>query len=342
MKRFVIHIIKLISSLIFCFGFFYILNGFGISDLINSSKKIKIFFNPKYNLTTIDFKLSQEKKEISIIGTSRTAGFEKDMFSNESVYNYSLIVNSLLDIKNLVIDLGLKKGDTLILGLDQWNFNNSYSGRLYNSYKTNRLNFPFILLDKKKKTNSHLLIGNKAIDNFSGFRNDGSYFYGKRFVVPKEDLEDYNFINTYDRIENGNRKFEYGSKVDLKQIKVLEELLIFSTNNEIILIGFFPPFAPSVNQMMNNSKYNYSYMKESSILITHLFDKYGFKFNDFTNIDLFDDSFYLDGFHCNRNVYYYILKGLGVPLNPNFKNEFEISEEEKYYLNNYFSVNQTK
>lgn len=337
MKSFLTHLIKLISILIFCFSFLYFLNVSVISGLIDSSKKTKIFFNPKHSQTIVDFKLSQEKKEISIIGTSRTVGFEKNMFLNKSVYNYSLIVNSILDIKNLVIDLNLNKGDTIVLGLDQWNFNNSYFGRLNNTYKTNKLNVPFILLDKKKKTNTHLLIGDKAIENFSGFRNDGSYFQGKKFVVPKEDLSDYNFINTYDRIQNGNRRFEYGSKVDLKQIEILEELLVYSKKNEITLIAFFPPFAPSVNEMMNNPKYDYNYIKESSILITHLFDKYGFKFKDLTKIDLYDDSFYLDGFHCNRNVYYYILQVLGISVNSDFKNEFEISNQEKITLNNYFS-----
>ena len=327
------------TSVIFCLGLLLLLNKYGITQLLNYSKESKILFNPKQKQSIIDFKLNQEKKEISIIGTSRTAGFEKNMFSNKSVYNYSMIVNSIHDIKNLTNDLHTNKGDTIIVGLDQWNFNKSYLGRYVNAYKTNMLNIPYNLMDKKKKINSYFLIGEKSIDNFSGFRNDGSYFYGKRFIVPKEELVDYNFINTYDRIQNGNRRFEYGSKVDLKQIEILEELLVYSKKNEIILIGFFPPFAPSVNKMMNHPKYDYSYIKESSKLITDLFDKYGFKFKNFTNIDFYDDSFYLDGFHCNRNVYYYILKGLEIPLNSNFKNEFEISKKEKSYLDEYFSIN---
>ena len=337
MNRFILYIIKLISSVIFCFGFLLILSEYGISQLLNYSKESKILFNPKYQQSIIDFKLNQEKKEISIIGTSRTAGFEKNMFSNNSVYNYSMIVNSIHDIKNLINDLHTNKGDTIIIGLDQWNFNKSYLPRYVNTYKTNTLNIPYSLIGKKKKTNSYLLIGEKSIDNFSGFRNDGSYFYGKRFIVPKQELEDYLFTNTYSRIQEGNRRFEYGSKVDLEQIKTLEELLIYLQKNKITLVGFFPPFAPSVNNKMSNPSYEYSYINESSKLITHLFDKYGFKFDDLTKIDLYEDSFYLDGFHCNRNVYYYILKVLGISINPNFKNEFEISEHDKINLNNYFT-----
>ena len=336
MKKFLIYIIKLILSLIFCFYFLFVLNEYGISQILNSSKEFNILFNPKHQQSIIDFKLNQEKKEISIIGTSRTAGFEKGMFSNKSFYNYSMIVNSIRDVKNLVNDLNINKGDTIILGIDQWNFNNSYFYRLLNNYKTNKLSFPFTLIDKKKKTSSHLLIGEKSIDNFSGFRNDGSYFDGKRFIIPKEELKDYNFIDTYSLIQNGNSRFEYGSKVDLNQIEILEELLVYSKENEIILIGFFPPFAPSVNKMMNNPKYDYSYIKESSKLIAHLFDEYGFKFKDFTNMNFYDDSFYLDGFHCNRNIYYNILKELKIPVNKNFDNTFNISIEEANFLNEYF------
>ena len=336
MKKFLTYIFKLILSLIFCIYILFSLNSYEISQILNYSKDFNILFNPKHHQSIIDLKLKEKKKQISIIGTSRAAGFEKEMFSNKSFYNYSMTVNSISDIKDLLIDLYTNKGDTIIIGIDQWNFNNSYLGRLLNIYKTNNLNIPYTLIDKKKKTSSYLLIGEKSIDNLSGFKNDGSYFYGKRFIVPKEELEDYNFINTYDQIQNGNSRFEYGSKIDLKQIEILEELLVYSKKNEIKLIGYFPPFAPSINKMMNNPKYDYSYIKESSKLIIQLFDEYGFKFKDFTNIDYYDDSFYLDGFHCNRNIYYYILRELKIPVNKNFDNTFNLSKEDASFLNQYF------
>jgi hypothetical protein len=337
MNRFLSYILKILSAVLFPLGVLFLFNEYEISQLLKSSEEVNILFNPKHQQSITDFKLNQKIRKISIVGTSRTAGFEKEMFSNESVYNYSMIVKSITDIKNLIIDLNLSHGDTVVLGLDQWNFNSSYNSRFVNSYKLNNINIPYTLLDDRKKTNDYLLIGEKSIENFSGFKKDGSYFYGKRFIVPKQELKDYLFKDSYSRIQDGNRRFEYGSKVDLKQIKTLEELLIYSQKNKITLVGFFPPFAPSVNDKMSNPKYDYSYINKSSKLITHLFDKYGFKFNDFTKIDLYEDSFYLDGFHCNRNVYYYILQVLGISVNSNFKNDFEISEHDKITLNNYFT-----
>ena len=132
MNSFLSYILKISSSVLFMLLVLFLLNEYEMSQLLKSSEAVNILFNPKLQQSIIDFKLEQKKKEISIIGSSRTSGFEKEMFSNESVYNYSLIVNSITDIKNLIIDLNLSNGDTVVLGLDQWNFNSSYNGRLLN------------------------------------------------------------------------------------------------------------------------------------------------------------------------------------------------------------------
>ena len=94
--------------------------------------------------------------------------------------------------------------------------------------------------------------------------------------------------------------------------------------------------------MMSSPEYNYDYINESSKLLELLFDEYGFKFHDLSNIELFDDSFYLDGFHSNRNIYFHILNYLGIPLNSDFKNEFEISKEEMSNMKKYFSIRKAK
>ena len=252
MNFFLRHIFKLTILFSFCIIVLFIINNDKISHLHNISKNQKIYFNPQFRQSLIDFKLKQEKTDISIVGSSRAAGFEKEMFLNKSVYNYSMIINSIQDIFSLIEDLDLEKKDTLLIGLDQWNFNKNYLGRLSNVYKKNNLNIPFILYDKLKQFDNLQLIGDKAWKNFSGFRNDGSYFYGKRFIVPKDKLEDFNFIDTYNRIKDGNRRFEYGSEIDFKQLKKLEEILLLCKKREIVVIGFFPSLC-SIN--ISNDEY---------------------------------------------------------------------------------------
>ena len=179
MNRFLSYILKILSTVLFSLGVLFLLNEHEISKLLESSEEVNILFNPKHQQSIIDFKLNQKKREISIVGSSRTAGFEKEMFSNESVYNYSLTVNSITDIKNLIIDLNLSNGDTVVLGLDQWNFNSSYNGRLLNYYKLNNINIPNTLLDDRKETSDYLLIGDKAIENFQDSKMMVLIFMGK-------------------------------------------------------------------------------------------------------------------------------------------------------------------
>jgi hypothetical protein len=335
MKKFSLKITKLfILTLIGLFSAFIVNEA--MHKKLKALSKNSIYFYPKHNQSIIDFKLKQHDKEIYIVGSSRTAGFERGMFKNNKVYNYSLIINSFNDIYNLVNRLDIGKGDTLIIGLDQWNFNKSFQPRNNNDFKINNLSLPFILFDPVKNINNIYLIGEDAIKNFSGFRNDGSYFYGKRLIVPKRELEDFNFEDTFNRIKNGNRRFEYGSDIDLYQIKVLKRILDFCKKKNIQVFAFSPPFSPSVTKKIKSKKYDYSYMDKSIAETKKLFKEFNFIYKDFTFYDLFDDSYYLDGFHCNRNVYYQILKDLGVPTDSNFDNQFEVSEKELNLLKDYF------
>ena len=334
MKKFSKHLFKIFTPILFICVIFYFVNKYEIIRIHNISKSQKILFNPNYNQSLIDFKLKHNKEEISIIGSSRTAGFEDKMFANQSVYNYSLIVNSIQDIFNLIVELNLQKNDTLIIGLDQWNFNKNYKLRHQKKFTKNNIYFPYILFNQNSSFENIYLLGIKSICNFSGFRNDGSYFYGKRFISPKNKLEDFNFRDTFERIENGNRRFEYGEYVDSDQTKIIEELLFYLKNKEVKLYAFFPPFAPSVYKKMN--KKNYNYIKSASIELSKIFMEFGFTFKDFTGLKVFGDRYYIDGFHSNRNINYYILKELNLNVNKNFDNNYEVESNELILLESYF------
>ena len=109
MKFFLIHILKILSLVIIMLTPTFFLNKITTNKLINLSKNKTIYFNPKFKQSIIDFKLKQEKKDITIIGTSRTAGFEKEMFLNQSVYNYSMITWTLEDAFNLIQEIEFDK-----------------------------------------------------------------------------------------------------------------------------------------------------------------------------------------------------------------------------------------
>ena len=98
--------------------------------------------------------------------------------------------------------IDLKENDTLIIGLDQWNFNKNHLSRLESRYKSKYFKLPFLLFDDIEKQKDVYLIGEKAINNFSGFRNDGSYFYGKRYITDEKDLYDFLFKDSFDLIDS--------------------------------------------------------------------------------------------------------------------------------------------
>ena len=300
-------------------------------------KDNNVYFNPKYFSSIIDYKLSQKTHhQVSIIGTSRTAGFEKKMFNNKNVYNYSLLINSVQDIFNLVKDLKLRQGDTLLLGLDQSNFNKNYGTRLNNTYEKNFLKFPYLLFEKSKRYKNNYLIGYKSINNFSGFRNDGSYYYGKRYITPPEELEDYNFRNTTNKIKKGILRFQYGNETDINQIKLIEQMLMFLKQKGVVVYGFFPPFAPSISKIMMSSKYDYSYIDKSSKALENVFNNSDFYFKDFSYSNNFYDINFLDGVHFDENINYEILKALKIPVNKQYKKQY--NNEELQTLKSYFNT----
>ena len=89
---------------------------------------------------------------------------------------------------------------------------------------------------------------------------------------------------------------------------------------------------------MKSDKYNYTFIEKSKIEIEHLFSEYNYQSKDFTEYDSFDDSFFLDGSHCNRNVYYQIIKDLKIPANPYFDNFFNASKFEIELVNKNFKT----
>ena len=82
-----------------------------------------------------------------------------------------------------------------------------------------------------KKINLEKIIDNKeqniglnAIINENGFQKDGSHYEGNLIVNPQSG-EDFNFKDTFQRIADGNKRFEYFERADTNHIKVIDEFL---------------------------------------------------------------------------------------------------------------------
>ncbi|MCX5751435.1 MAG: DUF1574 family protein [Candidatus Saganbacteria bacterium] len=272
--------------------------------------------------------------EVLVLGTSRTMQFREWFFvPNIRFFNagggISTIKHSNLFLNRLLTERVHPK--IIIIGLDQYFFNQNWinANTEINSSsekslfrKTclseiiNNQNITKIYLDylQHKFTISQLLVKNKEINkiglnalvNNNGFRKDGSFLYG--WTVNNANLPenpDYQFKDTKTRILKGERRFEYGQNISEESIKDLEIFLRKCKKEGIYVIGFLPPYAPSIINQMKNMQNKYMYIKLLPKPLNKLFLKHGFAFYDFSDVSnlKITDKEFIDGFHGSEVVY---------------------------------------
>lgn len=85
MQKFTVKVLKITLLTIVGLMFLSNLNNSILEKISVISETSDIYINPKSSQSIIDFKLNEN--EISIIGTSRVSGFEKNMFRNKRIFN---------------------------------------------------------------------------------------------------------------------------------------------------------------------------------------------------------------------------------------------------------------
>lgn len=163
-----------------------------------------------------------------------------------------------------------------------------------------------INLNKLYHFKNKSLIGIAAVMNDNGFRSDGSYHYGE--IIKSEDRVACKFLkDTFERIEKGNSRFEYGDEVSGSALKDLEELLIYCKENKIYVVGFLPPYAPSVINKLKSKGHKYDYIWKINSNVSPIFKKYSYAWYDFTDLNESDvdvaDKEFIDGFHGSEVTY---------------------------------------
>lgn len=304
-------------------------NFYNIDNIIDEDKKVLIGYlynesNYKYlKWRTI---IKKEKKTIWALGSSRVLQIREELF-NKDFYNAGYTINitdDYLIFLNSIPDNKLP--DVLIIGFDQWMFNENWSSTkktknekyweesfiFYPSIQTILNTYTDLLksiesINKNTKLKNTKYIGLNAHRNNIGFRNDGSMYYGKRtksLISNDSAIEDYKFKDTKSRIIKGNRRFQFGDLVDENAITNVEKLLKYCTLKKIKVIGFLPPFAYEIlNEMKKSNNYDYLNFIEDCLDVP--FKKYNYEFWDFTDATIFNsnDTEFIDGFHGGELTY---------------------------------------
>lgn len=275
------------------------------------------FFTYKHRVT------SELAPELLVLGTSRSMQLASDFFSTESFYNAGGGVRNIANYTEFLQELpeeSLPK--TLLVVLDQDMFNTpwrqaNFGGLSFGDLEMDPLDtllrLGFDYGDGKFSIFSNLLpkpgvYGLAAAASGSGFAADGSYRYGKTAQANLQEPEK-NFSTIYRNIDFDELRFQGCDTPDSVALEQLDVLLGFCKQHEIQIVGFLPPFPPSVAARMEATG-KYGYLDTLYSEIAARFEAVGGEFFDFTSMPDTQDVEYIDGFHGGDRVYGYIIRSL--------------------------------
>ncbi|KAA3638858.1 MAG: hypothetical protein DWQ02_04570 [Bacteroidetes bacterium] len=254
---------------------------------------------------------------------------------DSSFYNAGFTISGINDFLPFLQSIPKNKyPNLLIIGLDQWMFNENwdslegskeptYWGRSFQSNPGSKTFFSvykdlkngkYGVLESVKRFDKNAQVyhvGLHSVINNTGIRRDGSLQYGKQIdKLLKSDTtaNDYRYKDTFKRIKTGRRKFQYGNRLNPKALVYLETLLSYCKENEIYVVGILPPFSIKVNEKMKQTG-KYRYLEEIFPASQECFKKYNFELWDMTNLKKFGstDEETIDGFHGGELCYSKIL-----------------------------------
>ena len=292
------------------------------------------------------YKWQKELDNIKLIaiGSSRVLQFKSEFFSTP-FFNLGYLVGTPKQTLQLIQTKKLKN-KTIIISLDQWAFNTewllNYRGSFIEPSKPNFFKscisasrvediIKFKLLPVLSSSKSNILkIGAAANIALDGITNDGSYYYGKIYqglLTNDKNLvgKDYKFRNTKNRIMKGDNRFQHGQQCDLEALYDFENLVKYNLKQGNKVFYFFPPFAPTIQNLLVGD--NFKYIVDASNKISQIAKINNVSFFDYTFFNSIDQM-YIDGFHGGAMVYYKIAEAMGLKINKcSFINYFEITKE---------------
>ena len=290
-----------------------------------------VLFGPAYRAATVPYKLNAllaRRPTLAVLGTSRSmqlrGGFVKEP---ASFYNAAGVVSHVRDYRAFLSHIPRAgQPELVVLGLDQ-NFLNpvwedALDTDLEAQLRTDGAGFMTTLQSAWRKiyvdwwsgkfplsaalADSGGRLGLHAIANGNGYRNDGSYRYGKALRHPVSDplSEDYRFEKTLDKIAHGADRFTPGSELSAPALAEIDRLLGEFAARGIHVVGFLPPYPHAVHRRMTESG-EFGYLAKIASALRPLFAARGFALLDFSDQAALDspDTEALDGFHASETAY---------------------------------------
>jgi hypothetical protein len=290
-----------------------------------------LVYGPAYTNPVKRFKLRATEKRrpaVLALGSSRVMQFRADFFREPArFYNAGGAVVALRDARYLLGRLSAQAQPALvILGLDQWFFNPRWSepvdagphafdveetplNVIQRNWRTVYRSLANGKIDVLRCVAHPRAVGLTAVMRGNGFRNDGSYLYGDVIRAPDApDRPDLGFADTFSRIENGERRFEWSDAIDDGALVELDKMLADAGKRGIHVTAFLPPLAPSVAARVRASG-RYGYLPRILAAVSPSFAAHGAEIidlSDAADLGARDDEF-IDGFHGSDRTYLRII-----------------------------------
>lgn len=336
MKKLILKLLwLLVPTVVAVYGFPFAVLAMGgeftsVSEIVRRQmvSATLILYGPSYSNPVKVFKMSSvllRRPSVVALGTSRVMQFRAQMFNApRRFYNAGGAVATVWELRPFLdaIPVG-QEPEVLIIGLDQYLFNANYAEfdvatpavelswveiiqnakwTVYDDY----LHGKFDLATLFKREHRLDRLGLNAIANNTGFRNDGSYYYGKFIANPRgSGNDDIDFATTLDRIRRGTSRFEYGSRVSPHAVDELRAFLKACRERDIHVAAFLPPFAHEVYARMISLGEKYGYLRALPSTLAPALAAHGHTFFDFSDLQSVGapDEETIDGFHASERAH---------------------------------------
>lgn len=255
---------------------------------------------------------------VVVLGSSRVMQFRESFFREPArFYNAGGAIARVEDLKAFIEQVDTANVELFVIGLDHYFFNEKWDD-MSASPKTFEDRFSTLrVLRKQKLLSDHWRgkidyarldrpdrVGLTAMMYDEGFRLDGSYRYGRILGFP-ELAWDIDFHDTFERMQAGNRRFQYGAEVNKEALRELDAFLKTCHEKGVEVVAILPPFAHVVWSAMLAQGEDYAYIGQLYAALEPIFDAYSFDLLDFSDIVSVGsgDVEMIDGFHGSEVAY---------------------------------------
>jgi hypothetical protein len=294
---------------------------------------VPVLYRPQYGNRDLDFKrltIEARQPEVIVIGSSRVLQMRAGLLTEqpEAFYNAGAPAWQFDQVEALLYGLDADSlPDIVLLGLDQVWFNDAYEGDVLPAQTDDVSNLwqidqgvaqgmiedlvagrPLTFdqwLTRDDPGGNDIALGIKAIENGHGFRRDGSELYGD-FLVGRFLYQPTERQRHLDWLRDGQEMYVFGDTPSASMLQRLDALLTWCAERDITVIGFTPPFTPTLYQQMQQQGHH-AYVFALMPQLDALFAEHGYRFFDFSNGANFgvDDDFF-DGWHGSERIYMHL------------------------------------